>query len=259
MYRSVLDPLISLGYAAAVTSRARLGVAVLNAPFYSPIVLAKQLTTIDRLSDGRLDTGLGLGWADEEFAATGAGQVRPRPADRGVHRLPAGHLGAGSGVASTARTTRSRRRGCSPSRSSSRRRSCSVAEPSGRLQRVGRYGDGWISASRHDPATIPATIATIKAAAVEADRDPDRLRFIIRAVIQLTEADLGEDRQVLHGSADQIRGRPGRSGRQRRDRGVPGPQFRSEVGSPAADPEKSMDYAHRVLEAFAPESPGCKR
>src|SRR5205807_6917419 len=59
-------------YVAAATETVRLGVAVVNLPFYAPVVLAKQLTTLDAVSAGRLDVGLGLGWAREEFVATGA-------------------------------------------------------------------------------------------------------------------------------------------------------------------------------------------
>ena len=76
VYRSVLDPLVALGYVAASTSRIRLGVAVVNLPFVSPAVLAKQATTVDVLSGGRLDLGLGIGWMPEEFAATGASTAR---------------------------------------------------------------------------------------------------------------------------------------------------------------------------------------
>ena len=76
MYRAVQDPIVTLAHVAAVTERARLGIAVLNAPFYSPVLLAKQLTTLDELSGGRLDVGLGLGWAEEEFAAVGVDPAR---------------------------------------------------------------------------------------------------------------------------------------------------------------------------------------
>ena len=72
VYRSVLDPLVSLGYAAAVTSTVRLGVAVLNHPFASPLLMAKQAATVDVLSGGRLDLGLGIGWLAEEFTGSGA-------------------------------------------------------------------------------------------------------------------------------------------------------------------------------------------
>ncbi len=76
VYRSVLDPMVALGFAAARTSRIRLGVAIVNLPFVSPAYLAKQATTVDVLSGGRLDLGLGIGWMPEEFAATGASMAR---------------------------------------------------------------------------------------------------------------------------------------------------------------------------------------
>src|SRR6266516_1397193 len=71
VYHSVLDPMVALGYAAAGTSRIRLGVAVVNMPYLSPAYLAKQAATVDVLSAGRLDLGLGLGWMPEEFTAAG--------------------------------------------------------------------------------------------------------------------------------------------------------------------------------------------
>src|SRR5262245_53868299 len=71
VYRSVLDPVASLAYVAGHTERIRLGLAVVNMPFVSPVLLAKQLTTLDILSRGRLDAGLGIGWATGEYAASG--------------------------------------------------------------------------------------------------------------------------------------------------------------------------------------------
>src|SRR3984893_4595558 len=76
VYRSVLDPMVALGYVAARTSRIRLGVAILNLPFVSPAYLAKQATTVDVLSGGRLDLGLGIGWMPEEFTVTGGSPAR---------------------------------------------------------------------------------------------------------------------------------------------------------------------------------------
>src|SRR3954447_2013509 len=75
-YRSVHDPLAISAYVAGVTETARIGIAIVNLPFYAPIVLAKTLTSIDVLSDGRLDAGLGLGWNPDEFAAAGVPMER---------------------------------------------------------------------------------------------------------------------------------------------------------------------------------------
>src|SRR5260370_534971 len=79
VYRSVLDPLTALAYAAAGTSRIRLGVAVINPPVVSPAYLAKQAATGGVLSGGRLDLGPGIGWMPEGFAAPRAAQARRRP------------------------------------------------------------------------------------------------------------------------------------------------------------------------------------
>ncbi len=63
------DPLIALAAAAAGTSRVRLGTSILLAPLHSPVVLAKQLATLDLVSNGRLIVGIGVGWRPDDFAA----------------------------------------------------------------------------------------------------------------------------------------------------------------------------------------------
>ena len=68
---AVLDPITVLSYAAAVTSRVRLGTSVLVAPWYRPVLLARSLASLDLLSDGRLTIGLGLGSSPEEYKAVG--------------------------------------------------------------------------------------------------------------------------------------------------------------------------------------------
>ena len=68
---SVLDPLVVLAHVAGHTDRIRLGTATICAPFMAPALLAKSLSSLDVLSSGRLDVGLGLGWKREEYAAAG--------------------------------------------------------------------------------------------------------------------------------------------------------------------------------------------
>jgi probable F420-dependent oxidoreductase len=71
-FRTCLDPFIALAVAATVTSRARLGSSVFVAPWYPPVQLARQLTSIDVVSNGRLLPGFGIGWSPEEYQAAGA-------------------------------------------------------------------------------------------------------------------------------------------------------------------------------------------
>src|SRR5262249_23701335 len=64
-YKSVLDPLETLTFAAAHTRCIALGTGVLNLPWYNPILLARRLTTLDILSAGRLRVGFGIGWSPD--------------------------------------------------------------------------------------------------------------------------------------------------------------------------------------------------
>lgn len=70
-YRHMSDPFTSLAAAAAVTSRLRLGTCVCLINQYHPITLAKQVATLDRLSDGRFIFGVGAGWNVAEMGHHG--------------------------------------------------------------------------------------------------------------------------------------------------------------------------------------------
>jgi len=65
------DPLIWLAYAAAVTTRIRLATGILILPQRNPLILAKEIASLDRLCGGRFDFGIGVGWLREEFDALG--------------------------------------------------------------------------------------------------------------------------------------------------------------------------------------------
>jgi len=67
----LLGPIELMSYAAAITERIRLGVSMLILPLYSPLHLAKSLSSVDQLSRGRLDVGLGLGGRFRMFPAFG--------------------------------------------------------------------------------------------------------------------------------------------------------------------------------------------
>jgi probable F420-dependent oxidoreductase len=66
-----LDPLLGLGYAAAVTTHIDLATGILLLPEHNPVLAAKQTATLDVLCGGRLMLGVGVGWSAEEFAALG--------------------------------------------------------------------------------------------------------------------------------------------------------------------------------------------
>jgi probable F420-dependent oxidoreductase len=250
-YRSVHDPIAVSSYLAGVTERIRIGIAIVNLPFYSPIVLAKMLTSIDLLSDGRLDAGLGLGWNPDEFAAAGAPmERRGARADEFVACLRAIWTSDPVEFAGEFYTVPPSHVSPSP-----------VQKPhppllfggsaESALRRAGRLSDGWISASRFEAAKVPGAIAVLKEGAVEAGRDPEALRVVIRAATRVRAAD--EEVQFT-GTVDKIRRDIADYGRNGVTELFIDLNFDEQIGSPSADAATSMRRAREALEAFAPDS-----
>lgn len=71
-YQFVFDPLETLTFVAAHTTKIRLGTSVLVLPYHTPVQLARRIATLDVLSGGRVDIGVGVGWSRDEFEAAGA-------------------------------------------------------------------------------------------------------------------------------------------------------------------------------------------
>ena len=71
-YERIFDSITTLGYLAAITDRAKLGISSLIIAMRNPVVVAKQLATIDNLSKGRIMLATSAGWNEKEFANLGA-------------------------------------------------------------------------------------------------------------------------------------------------------------------------------------------
>ncbi len=169
------DPLIWLTYVAASTSTIRLGTGILILPQRNPIVLAKEVATLDRLSGGRVELGVGVGWLEEEFDALGISF-----ADRGARtddhiaalralwtQDAASHHGTHSsfdGAISRPRPTQ----GSVPIVVGGHSK---VA-----ARRAGRLGDGFFP-GRGSHEALAELIAVMKATAVEHGRDPDAIEI----------------------------------------------------------------------------------
>ena len=254
VYHSVLDPMVALGFAAASTSRIRLGVAVVNFPFVSPAVLAKQAATVDVLSGGRHELGLGIGWMPEEFEATGASMpgrgarteeyiavLRALWAD-GVSRFSGEFYSVPAGRADPSPV----QAGGPPVLLGG------SARPA--LQRAGRLADGWVTSSRADLSRIGEGIEVVRSAAQDAGRDPGAIRIICRGVVRTGAHAPGDGgRRRLSGSYEQIRADTAWLA----DQGVTEVfydlNWDPEVGSPDADPDAAVRRAGEILDALAPD------
>ena len=254
VYRSVFDPMVALAYAAAVTSRIRLGVAILNAPFVSPGYLAKQAATLDVLSGGRHDLGLGIGWMPEEFTLTGADSAR-RGARIAEFTAVLRALWAAGETEFNGEFYQVPRGTMDPK----------PAQPGGppvllggmaesALRRIGKIADGWITASRTDLSKIGAAIAVIRESAEQAGRDPGALRIICRGVVRAGEQVPGPDggRRLLSGSYDQIRADTEWLAGQGVTEVFYDLNWDPQVGSPDADPAAAAARAGEILDALAP-------
>lgn len=82
------DPLIWLAWVASATQRLRLGTAILILPQHNPVILAKTVASLDRLSGGRVLLGVGVGWVREEAEAVGTDfHTRGRRADEYIDAM----------------------------------------------------------------------------------------------------------------------------------------------------------------------------
>ena len=68
-FKNSLDPLTTLAFIAANTTKVNLGTCIIDMVFHNPVTLAKEFTTIDILSEGRTICGFGIGWSKDEYLA----------------------------------------------------------------------------------------------------------------------------------------------------------------------------------------------
>lgn len=253
-YRSVLDPLVTLGFVAARTSRIRLGVSIINMPFVSPAYLAKETATLDVLSGGRLDLGLGSGWQAEEFVASGVS--RERRGARAEEYVAALRTLWEDEVSSFDgefyRIVPSRMAPKPLQRPGPPVLLGGAVDPA--LRRAGRLAAGWLSRSATDLTRIHEQIAVVRAAAEEAGRDPASMRVVVRGVVRAgeeTRDDAGE-RVRLSGSYEQIREDVAWLGEQGVTEIFYDLNWDPLVGAPDLDPAAATARAAEILEALAP-------
>ncbi|HEY3736955.1 MAG TPA: TIGR03619 family F420-dependent LLM class oxidoreductase [Jatrophihabitans sp.] len=171
-----LEPMTLLSVAAGATNRIRLATNILLVALRRPVVLAKSIATLDQLSGGRFDLGVGVGWQREEYDAAGldfeqrgklldeclavcqtfwtqtrADYSSPYLQFENIHMMPKPLQGGGIPVWVSGRIN------------------------AAVVRRIARFGIGWIPWG-DDAANLPEAVAKLRAALEEAGRDPAGLR-----------------------------------------------------------------------------------
>jgi probable F420-dependent oxidoreductase len=185
-----MEPLTTLAAIAGATSRVRLGTGIVIPALRPAAVLAKTVATLDVLSGGRVDLGVGGGWQDEEFLAVGLDPRHRRAlfdetlaaTEAFWTQAPASFDGDHISFADV---------WCFPQPLQSPL-PVYVAGPLDRanVARIVRHGVGWIPIMGASADDIAAGVATLRAAFTEAGRDPATLQ--VRAPLGLARNGAGD-------------------------------------------------------------------
>ncbi len=201
-WATVYDPLETLSYLAATTSRIGLGTSVIDALFSSPVVLARRLATLDQLSEGRLLAGIGQGWMAQEYTAAGVPWRRrgagfaehiqamraawgPDPVyfDGRFYQIPESEFGP------------------KPVREGGPTLLVGAATPTA-VERAARLGTG-LSLVMFDWDALRDTITTFRQTAKSAGHDPSALPIVVQVNGSITAA-AQDERGPLTGSVEQV-------------------------------------------------------
>jgi probable F420-dependent oxidoreductase len=201
-FGTVYDPVETLSYVAARTRRITLGTSVLDALFQSPVILARRLATLDRLSEGRLIVGIGQGWMAQEFEAAGV-SMRRRGAGFEEHLAAMRAVWGPDPVHFEGRFYRIPEADVGPKPVHVGGPSLLVgAGSSAAIERAGRLGVG-LTLVIFDWDTVRASVETFRAAAGAAGHDPDTLPVMLQVNGNVTAEPLDE-RGPLLGSPEQV-------------------------------------------------------
>ncbi len=171
----IMEALMTLAYAAAVTERIGLGTEVLVLPQRQPTLVAKQLATLDTLSGGRARLGVGVGWQASEYQALGEDfSNRGRRMDEAIQLIRA--YWSDGQIDFQGEFYRADAMAMEPKPPQGGNLPIWVGGGAPRaLKRVGELADGWLAPAIEAPGQAARMIEAIRRHAEAAGRDPDRI------------------------------------------------------------------------------------
>jgi probable F420-dependent oxidoreductase len=169
------DPLIWLAYVAAAAPTLRLGTCILILPQRNPLVLAKELATLDQLSGGRVELGIGVGWMKEEFDALGIPwAARGARTDEYIEAMRL--LWSGPAVEFHGRFVDFDEVTCAPRPPAGDIPITVGGDTERAVSRAARLGNGYFPGTG-DPDTLAGLIGSVKSQAEKLGRDPNEIEI----------------------------------------------------------------------------------
>src|SRR5919199_1383838 len=202
-YKHALTPIETLTYVASQTRRIGVGTSVLLMPLHNPVMLARQIATLDVLSGGRARVGLGQGWSlDELEAGGGATSRRGARAEEYVQVLktiwttdPAEFAGEHYTLPRSILQPKPLQQPHPPI--------YMAAYAPSALARAGRLTNGWMP-SGVPLAAIGPMMDEVRRQAREAGRDPAALELLIWAFVSIQDQPASEGRPDFVGTLDEV-------------------------------------------------------
>lgn len=203
--RPFLDSFTCLAFLAGCTEKIMLGISVLVLPYRHPLYWARVATSIERLSQGRLIMGVGVGWMEEEFAALGVPfKERGKMTDEQLEIIE--KLWSEEHISYAGKFYSVQDVAFHPKPIQQPRIPIWIGgEGMAAMRRTARYGDAWF------PYYIDITAAqlrerfdTIRRMAAEAGRDPDQIQLACCRAIEVTREAVPQEDTRLRGTPEQL-------------------------------------------------------
>jgi probable F420-dependent oxidoreductase len=208
-----LDPLALLAWLAHATRTIKLGTSVLVVPYRNPLVTAKILATIDRLANGRLLLGMGVGWLREEFEAVGAPPFEERGQVTDEYIAVMRTTWTTDPVSFQGRYYRVKDVHALPKPAQSRGIPIWIGgHTDAAVRRAATIGDGWHPLALRPPGLLlpdefATKVALFRSAARRAGRNPDALTLSLRVAMEVRsprQKAPGGDRPFFQGTAAEV-------------------------------------------------------
>ena len=190
-----LEPLTLLTYLAAITSRVQLGTSVLVLPMRHPVLHAKILATMDRLSNGRVILGAGVGWWKQEFEVLDVPfEKRGKRMDECLTLMRS--LWKDEWVNFSGEFYEAIDWTCNPKPASGGIPIWLGGESRQQMERIGKFADGWLATAKSLP-TLDEDFQAAQGAAEKSGRDPGSLSLAVEGAGVLSSANLPQVAEQL--------------------------------------------------------------